>query len=142
MPYGERYQCEIGILPENFQKNRFKTTYTYDHSRVILANKQPDYINANYIDGTEKPDVYIATQGPKKNTLDDFWSMIWQENVEQIVMLTNLKEKARTKCVRYWPDLGAKMDCDCFGLYTTDECLYDNYVIRNLKVSHMRVIIA
>nr|XP_034320230.1 uncharacterized protein LOC117687579 isoform X2 [Crassostrea gigas] len=138
LPYGERYQCKTGILPENVQKNRFKTTYTYDHSRVILTNRQQDYINANYIDGTEKTDVYIAAQGPKKNTLEDFWFMIWQENIEQIVMLTNLKEKARTKCVQYWPDLEMEMSCDFLGLYTTEECLYDNYVIRKLKVSHAR----
>lgn len=31
-------------------------------------------------------------KGPKQNTLNDFWTMIWQENVTQIVMLTNLKE--------------------------------------------------
>nr|XP_034320244.1 uncharacterized protein LOC117687580 [Crassostrea gigas] len=138
LPYGERYPCKTGILPENVQKNRFKTTYTYDHSRVILTDRQQDYINANYIDGTEKPDVYIAAQGPKKNTLEDFWFMIWQENIEQIVMLTNLKEKARTKCVQYWPDLKMEMSCDFLELYTTEECLYDNYVIRKLKVSHAR----
>lgn len=27
LAYGERYQCKIEILPENVQKNRFKTTY-------------------------------------------------------------------------------------------------------------------
>ena len=38
---------------------------------------------------------YIKTSfltGPKQNTVDDFWKMIWQEDVDSIVMLTNLKE--------------------------------------------------
>nr|XP_022292877.1 tyrosine-protein phosphatase non-receptor type 7-like [Crassostrea virginica] len=42
--------------------------------------------------GTEKENEYIASQGPKQSTVNDFWAMIWQENVTQIVMLTNLKE--------------------------------------------------
>lgn len=34
---------------------------------------------------------YVLT-GPRQNTVGDFWFMIWQENVEQVVMLTNLME--------------------------------------------------
>ena len=34
-------------------------------------------------------------QGPTQHTLNDFWAMIWQENVTQIVMLTNLQEGVR-----------------------------------------------
>lgn len=30
--------------------------------------------------------------GPKQNTMADFWLMIWQENIEQVVMLTNIME--------------------------------------------------
>ena len=33
--------------------------------------------------------------GPKQNTLDDFWRMIWQDDVQAIVMLTNLKEAGK-----------------------------------------------
>lgn len=48
--------------------------------------------------------------GPKQNTLNDFWTMIWQEKVTQIVMLTNLKEgvkvsyclEHRKKIKIYW----------------------------------------
>ena len=37
--------------------------------------------------------------GPKQSTLTDFWAMIWQKNVTQIVMLTNLKEGVKVGCL-------------------------------------------
>ncbi|KAI2663860.1 Receptor-type tyrosine-protein phosphatase T [Labeo rohita] len=82
--------------------------HTDDHTRVRLqlleGDPHSDYINANYIDGYHRPRHYIATQGPMQETVRDFWRMIWQENSASIVMVTNLVEVGRVKCVRYWPD--------------------------------------
>ncbi|XP_061170744.1 receptor-type tyrosine-protein phosphatase epsilon-like [Saccostrea echinata] len=136
MPYGEKYPCDAGKQPENVPKNRFKTTFPYDHSRVKLSNSQSDYINANFIEGTKKPDEYIAAQGPRQNTLTDFWSMIWQENVAQIVMLTNLKEGNKIKCTKYWSDLNQSNAFGLISLCTEEEQSYASYKIRKFRVTY------
>lgn len=41
--------------------------------------------------------------GPKPKTIRDFWKMIWQEKVCDIVCLTNLKEGTKVKISRQFP---------------------------------------
>lgn len=36
--------------------------------------------------------------------MSDFWRLIYQEDIDCIVMLTQLSEGLRTKCSRYWPE--------------------------------------
>uniref|UniRef100_A0A8W8NSI4 protein-tyrosine-phosphatase n=1 Tax=Magallana gigas TaxID=29159 RepID=A0A8W8NSI4_MAGGI len=138
IPYGEQSDilCTVGKLPENIPKNRFKTTFPYDHSRVVLQfSKNGDYINANFIKNTDGDAVYIASQGPKPKTVGDFWKMIWQENVFVIAMVTNLKEGDKIKCERYWPTSGdSKMLLEIFTVQLFSERIYANFSTHNLKL--------
>ncbi|XP_062577808.1 receptor-type tyrosine-protein phosphatase epsilon-like [Saccostrea cucullata] len=136
IPYGEQSSipCTVAKEPRNKSRNRFKTTFPYDHSRVILESPENDYINANFIRDIDGNRRYIASQGPKPNTVADHWLMIWQENVTVIIMLTNLVEGGKKKCDKYWPDLGEETTYGNIDVRLLKEKQYAYYIIRHLQV--------
>ena len=71
---------------------------------MLENNGNGDYINANFVQGYSHDRKFIATQGPKRETIVDFWRMINQYQVTAIVMLTKLVEKGVERCTQYWPD--------------------------------------
>ncbi|XP_074611757.1 receptor-type tyrosine-protein phosphatase S-like isoform X2 [Acropora palmata] len=105
----QQFPWEHAKKPGNKNKNRYANIIAYDHSRVILplidGEENSDYVNASYLHGYDStPNTYIACQGPVPGTYQDFWRMVWQENVTTVVMLTRLVEHGRTKCHQYWPE--------------------------------------
>jgi len=81
----------------NKNKNRYANVLPPERTRVKLkpTEDNSDYINANYIGGAEGPRTYIASQGPLRNTSNDFWRMMWEEKSDVVVMLTRLRENGR-----------------------------------------------
>ncbi|WAR08652.1 PTPRA-like protein, partial [Mya arenaria] len=64
--------------------------------------------------------------------IDEFWRMVWQENAEKIVMLTNLIEMATVKCLQYWPEMGQTFSYGGIDISITDVKKFRDYEIRTL----------
>ncbi|XP_062581733.1 receptor-type tyrosine-protein phosphatase alpha-like [Saccostrea cucullata] len=102
---GLQFPATVAVTSENRPKNKYKNIYPYDETRVKLEGSgRADYINASYIHGYVTVRSYIAAHGPLVNTIDDFWMMVWNERSGKIVMLTNLIEDDKVKCIQYWPE--------------------------------------
>ncbi|ROT69632.1 putative receptor-type tyrosine-protein phosphatase S-like [Penaeus vannamei] len=108
IPENTGRKMDVGNLPANKKKNRYRNNLPYDDTRVILAVKDDDphsdYINANHIRGYGQKMHYIATQGPKaekNNTIGDFWRMVWEQNVSTIIMVANFIENGKPKVAEY-----------------------------------------
>ncbi|CAC5362804.1 PTPRT [Mytilus coruscus] len=110
----------------------FKHICADDHSRVVLkGDTKLDYINASYIDNYDTEKAYIASQGPNKVTIRDFWHMVWQENVGKIVM---------KKCERYWPNtVNEPMVVNSYIVTMKEYRKHTVYVYRLLTISNKNV---
>ncbi|XP_065921324.1 receptor-type tyrosine-protein phosphatase epsilon isoform X2 [Magallana gigas] len=138
IPKGELYSCIEGKRQENKSKNRYTTIFPYDHSRVVLnaSSSESNYINANYIEDVFGKKKYIAAQGPKDSTIADFWKMVWQENAQIIVCLTNISEAKTKKCAKYWPDLNDKHMEGDISVRCQKEQTYAENVVRHLRIKN------
>ncbi|KFG86033.1 putative protein-tyrosine-phosphatase [Metarhizium anisopliae] len=90
---------------EKGTKNRYKDILPFEHARVRLRETRSgscDYVNASHLSASRSNKRYIATQGPLPATYEDFWSVIWEQDVRVIVMLTAESEGGQLKCHPYW----------------------------------------
>lgn len=132
--------CDAASKEENKEKNRYVNILPYDHSRLHLTSLEgvpdSDYINASFINGYQEKNKFIAAQGPKEETVNDFWRMIWEQNTATIVMVTNLKERKECKCAQYWPDQG----CWTYGnirVSVEDMMVLVDYTIRKFCIQQV-----
>ncbi|XP_068699267.1 tyrosine-protein phosphatase non-receptor type 11-like [Montipora capricornis] len=137
------YSRKEGERPENKAKNRYKNILPFDHSRVILHDRDPnvigsDYVNANFVgpsDCEESAKRYIAAQGCLPSTVEDFWNMVFQENSRIIVMTTKEVERGRNKCTRYWPDPDTTKEVNSFHIRYLQEFEYSDYTLREFELT-------
>lgn len=100
------------VSPSASSQNKLHLTATTNSAVAVtgtspqLSHLRPhdDYFNANFINVPQinKEARYIATQAPLPSTIDDFWKVVWHNNSEIIVSLTDLNEYGIKKSDVYW----------------------------------------
>ncbi|XP_056217752.1 receptor-type tyrosine-protein phosphatase V-like isoform X1 [Falco biarmicus] len=127
-------------LPANVSKNRYPHVLPYDHSRVKLSQlrEEPhsDYINANFMPGYTSQQEFIATQGPLKKTIEDFWRLVWEQNICNIIMLTVCMENGRVLCDHYWPSESAPVSYGQVQVHLLMQSSSEEWTIREFKLWH------
>jgi len=70
------------------KKNRYSSILPMSLTLVTLDGKEysgHNYFNGNYVLNKKGQVEFIACQGPLKNTVEDFWTMIIKNKVNSIV---------------------------------------------------------
>ncbi|XP_053271361.1 receptor-type tyrosine-protein phosphatase beta [Pleuronectes platessa] len=136
---GRNQTMDVARLPENRGKNRYNNILPYDSTRVKLSYLEDDpcsdYINASYIPGHNYRREYIATQGPLPGTKDDFWRMVWEHGVHNVVMVTQCVEKGRVKCDQYWPADREPLYYGELVIQMLSESVLPEWTIREFKIT-------
>ncbi|XP_074490897.1 receptor-type tyrosine-protein phosphatase C isoform X2 [Sebastes fasciatus] len=138
-----RYSVKEAKKPCNVPKNRYVDILPYDHNRVQLTTGNGeagcDYINASFIDGYKESKKYIAAQGPKDETVSDFWRMVWEQQSSIIVMVTRCEEGNRVKCAQYWPSQDRETEIyEEFIVKLNSEDRCPDYTIRHLSLTNRK----
>uniref|UniRef100_A0A7N8XXB3 protein-tyrosine-phosphatase n=1 Tax=Mastacembelus armatus TaxID=205130 RepID=A0A7N8XXB3_9TELE len=138
-----RYTVKEAKKPNNSVKNRYVDILPYDYNRVQLTtgngDQGCDYINASFIDGYKESKKYIAAQGPKDESVTDFWRMVWEQQSSIIVMVTRCEEGNRTKCAQYWPSPQRETEIfEEFIVKLSSENHCPDYTIRHLSLTNKK----
>uniref|UniRef100_A0A336K3A9 protein-tyrosine-phosphatase n=1 Tax=Culicoides sonorensis TaxID=179676 RepID=A0A336K3A9_CULSO len=118
----------------NLSKNRGNLV-PLECSRVHLTPKPgqegSDYINASWLHGFRRLKDFIVTQHPLTHTKKDFWQMVWDHNIQTIVLLTFLDEEFTP----FWPCIGDKLNGESFSLKLISENTYINNITRIFSIT-------
>ena len=135
-----KFSCSEGDRESNRKKNRYKDILPFDYSRVTLSEYPgvpgSDYINANYIKGASGSNAYIASQGPLPHTVNDWWRLVVEREVQVIVMACNEQEAGKHKCECYWSEDDTPKQ---FGMYSVtllkSREICPDFLVRTMRLS-------
>uniref|UniRef100_A0A915Q3P2 Tyrosine-protein phosphatase domain-containing protein n=1 Tax=Setaria digitata TaxID=48799 RepID=A0A915Q3P2_9BILA len=81
-----------------------------DQTRIVLrcGTGDSDFIHASRIPLGDNPNEIIIAQLPLPNTVRHFWEMVWQENVQAVLLFLTLSEwKQHAENIQLIPEKGS-----------------------------------
>ena len=135
--FNEKYESR---LLDDDDTCRYKNIRCYKDNYVKISSPH-EKINASWIH-LPYENSFISAQAPLKNTVDDFWTMCFDHDINTVIMLCNLEENGKEKCEKYWEnkncDKDAIVDSTELGsnfviTYTTEQ-INDDITIRNINI--------
>ncbi len=109
LPAGFTAPATVALEASNVFLNRSTQVLPFNDNRVQLTSGtwkfSSDYINASFVK-PRSDRCYITTQAPLPTTVEHFWSMVWDYQVERIIMLMDLDEDGKMTSECYWPQKG------------------------------------
>lgn len=136
-------------------KNRYKDIFLYDHSRVKLhanpltRHQDCDYINASYLNPLDISDLvskkdgseslingmkFIATQGPLRETIGDFWRCVNNQKCRLVVSLSDEYENGINKCSVFWRSGVYRSGENLVKVNVVKEQSQGNFILRSIEV--------
>ena len=104
----------------------------FKYNCIKIGPEKNNYINASPIKAGEY--YFVATQGPKQETIDDFWTMVWELKSKVIVMLCDIYEgnENKEKCAKYWDVTKEK-----FKITLEKMNFFNPYYVNELKLINL-----
>ncbi|XP_071511212.1 receptor-type tyrosine-protein phosphatase kappa-like [Diadema antillarum] len=120
--------CKVSQLGEIYQPGPTSGV------KMLKSSQLHSWDVASKKQNKSKNRVKNIIASPNKASLTDFWRMIWQENVETIIMVTNLTENGKEQCKQYWPKESLSINIGKLSIFSDKEHTYSDRVIRELVV--------
>jgi protein tyrosine phosphatase len=136
-------EFKTGTLSENWgSKNRYFNIIANESTRVKLAGKKNDYINANYcLNGR-----VIISQGPMgvaevgyDGHHTDFYHMLWTNDCSAVAMVTDYEEDKKPKCSYYLPIENEKKIAGEYTIEMQIDLSSENLHLRDLGIKVSRL---
>uniref|UniRef100_A0A663LTF1 Protein tyrosine phosphatase receptor type N n=1 Tax=Athene cunicularia TaxID=194338 RepID=A0A663LTF1_ATHCN len=122
-----------GISPSTTKADQ---ALTVSQGRIHVPQELADSSCLPLAQGYTSQQEFIATQGPLKKTIEDFWRLVWEQNVCNIIMLTVCMENGRVLCDHYWPSESAPVSYGQVRVHLLMQSSSEEWTMREFKLWH------